>query len=195
MQCPNCGGSAGPDGDGYCGSCRPITGKNPSCFVGSTPVLTSRGWFPIEEIAEGHSVTSFDSRNRLSENEVLKVLKSSYGRIWEVHTKTVSTPIRTTFGHAFLTTRGFKNTWQLKEGDILISINADGYRVENPVLNIVRTNSCERVYNLRVSYNYSYIVEGSATHCFGFARGIRIQMGRLIEMVTKKNTNSIPAAV
>jgi len=99
----------------------------------------------------------------------------------------VPDPIRTTWGHPFLTANGYRNAWRLKSSDSLIAADECGSLFENRIASIRQTDEFEPVYNLRVEENYTYVVQGSVVHCFGFARDVRVSLGRILSHIEQQS--------
>ena len=173
--CPRCSGSGmvpdtGGSGGGGSG------GGGSSCLAAETAVHTPAGWKAIADFKVGDEISSFDRRQgSITQREVKRVIRSGVGQIWEVRTKRISTVIRATWGHPLMTTRGMRNIWRLKPGDVLLSPSGDNISniTENPVVSIKVTDAYLPVFNLRTTGEFNYILNGAISPNFGVAPSVR----------------------
>lgn len=144
---------------------------NGSCFVGSTPVLTPRGWKSISELRKGDQVVSYDSSNgKLNIRSVRKQRKHQPAIIWEIHLIGVKDPISTTKAHSFLTKRGWRRTDKLRNGDAITTTGEH----EAIVASVVKTERVEPVFNLLTDVDHTFVAGGCVVHNFTYFRRLRV---------------------
>lgn len=127
-----------------------------ACFIAGTLVLSAAGFVPIETVAAGSLVQSFDPQ---TQQVSLKEVEETFVRetMEFVHVTVGSEKITTTPEHPFyVAQKGFVKAVKLRAGDILCTVNGEYVIVEQVQHEILE--SPERVYNFRVADNHTYYV-------------------------------------
>lgn len=144
---------------------------NDSCFVGSTPVLTPRGWKSISELGKGDQIVSYNSSTgKINVRSVRKQKKHHPAIIWEIYLIGVKDPISTTKAHSFLTKRGWQRTNKLRHGD---EITTTGQHAAI-VASVVKTERVEPVFNLLTDVDHTFVAGGCVVHNFTYFRRARV---------------------
>jgi hypothetical protein len=152
-------------------------GPTPPCFVGTTPILTPEGWRPIAELRAGDRIISYHKSTGTTRIRHVKQQRCfEPARIWELHLAGRAEPIGTTRIHSFLTNRGWKQTKQLKSGDILVTSGKE----DALVTSVVETSRREPVYSLITDGEHTYIAQGCVVHNFTYLRHLRIWWHRYV---------------
>lgn len=143
----------------------------PTCFVGSTPILTPDGWQPISNLKQGDQVISYDKSAGTTTTRHIQMRRDHKPTIiWEVYFTQRKEPICTTKSHSFLTNRGWKRTSQLRSGDILTTVGGE----QAVVASIAATNRAEPVFNLITEGECTFVVQGCVVHNFTYFRNVRV---------------------
>ena len=120
-----------PPSDPFWEEYYPPNGWN--CFVAGTPVLTSHGWKPIEEIKKGQSVIGGSGNHRIVIGTHAKTVEQQLVRI--ITKGAIAT---CTENHRFLTPDGWVAARNIKPGDIIIQVgkNTPLQKVINAISNM-----------------------------------------------------------
>lgn len=131
-------------------------GLGGTCFVAGTPVVTALGLVPIETIAVGDMVQSFDADTRVvSEKMVEEIFVRENSEL--IHVKVGSETISVTPEHPFyVAKKGFVEAAKLRAGDVLYTVSGEYVVVEQVQHEILE--SPIKVYNFRVADNHTYFV-------------------------------------
>lgn len=127
-----------------------------ACFIAGTLVLSASGFLPVERVAAGGMVQSFDPE---TQQVSLKEVEETFVRETKelVHVTVVSETITTTPEHPFYTaSKGFLEAEKLRAGDILATVHGESVIVEQVQHEILEWPV--QVYNLRVAENHTYFV-------------------------------------
>ena len=150
----------------------PAPASSGSCFPARTPVLTKRGYQPIQSVEVGFTVVSYDAkRNQTGERLVSKKIVHASGRIWRIVTSG-SGGIETTANQTFLTRRGWLRAKNLREGDEILT-GLGNTAVPVRVLAFVDTGRDEPVYHLHTVGEHNFIAHGCVAHNFTYFRAVR----------------------
>lgn len=149
-----------------------LIGGSP-CFKAGTKVLTKDGYKNIEDIVEGEEVLTHLNRWK----KVVRVGSTPNKEIWKIKTR-YGLKFYTTSNHPFFashvenleyTVPRFKAVDKLSTLDYLIGLsdmsgseNVD-YEYDR-VVKVEKTDRVERVYNLEVEEDHTYIVNGRIVH-------------------------------
>ncbi|PWG77934.1 Hint domain-containing protein, partial [Pararcticibacter amylolyticus] len=127
------------------------------CFVAGTHIFTKEGLKPIERIAVGDSVYSFSfTKKSVCLNKVTKSFKRSSNEIYEVVTG--SQTVLVTAEHPFYVIgRGWIRVKNLRNGDILKRLD----NIEERIVNVVKKEKTESVFNIEVEGEHNYFVTDS----------------------------------
>lgn len=146
------------------------------CFTFHTPVMTPYGWKAIGEIQKGELVQAIGTRGKLSFRPVLAVKTRAPKTIWQVSSELKT--FEATGAHSVLTENGWQRIDRLKTDDFLkFLINNETITV--PVLNVSKTEKIQPVFNLIVSGDYTFVVDGCLAHSFTAFRYTRMVMSEL----------------
>lgn len=104
-----------PPSDPFWEEFYPPNGWN--CFVAGTPVLTDRGWMPIERITSGMTVVGGSGQYRTVIGTHAKPVYKELVRVITERSRAVCTQ-----NHRFLTHRGWVTAGGLNPGDILVQV-------------------------------------------------------------------------
>ncbi len=131
-------------------------GLGGTCFIAGTPVVTALGLVPIETIAAGDMVQSFDPDTQaVSEKMIEEIFVHESSEL--VHVKVGGETISATPEHPFyVVQKGFTNAINLRAGDVLYTVNGKYVVVEQVQHEILE--SPVKVYNFRVADNHTYFV-------------------------------------
>jgi hypothetical protein len=131
-----------------------------TCFPGDTGVTMADGSRrPIQEVAVGDSVQSYDSDTQQLVTSV--VLETTHHPKEEVSAFVrVNGQLRLTPNHPVYTPLGAKAAGDLVVGDSIVSIDAHGAPVHDVVRSLERLPANEDVYDLRVGGPGDFIVDG-----------------------------------
>lgn len=142
------------------------------CFPHDSPVLTPTGQIPIGQISPNDWVLSWcEATFSLAARRVIKRIDKPSCPIWCLITHD-GTRIETTFGHTFLTERGWVRAFRLRRGDVLLG--PDGSEATNKmVLEFFYTGRSEVVCNLITAQDSNFVVGGIVAHNFSFCRALR----------------------
>lgn len=131
-------------------------GLSGTCFIEGTLILTAVGLMPIEMVAAGDMVLSFESDTQVVSEQVVEetfVRESSELVHIEVGNETISA----TPDHPFyVPKKGFVEAVNLRAGDILCTVNGEYVIVEQIQHEILEAPI--KVYNFRVANNHTYYV-------------------------------------
>ena len=126
------------------------------CFPAGTPVRTSRGYVPIEDIRPGDLVACVSDRDPDGPVEfkpVERIFHNPPARLMGVHLG--DQVIRATHAHRFwVHERGWVPAEELAVGDQLRTPSGEFV----PVTDLFDNGEVEPVYNLRVADNHTYFV-------------------------------------
>lgn len=153
-------------------------GGGSSCFPGAALVRTAAGWKKISDIEQGTKVTTLDEEGRFVEREVLR--KKSYGRseVHEIRDTTGAALFRATASHSVLTKTGWKRVDQLKNGDFVVSYDERNTALVTQVGLNAKVGVEEKVYNLVVANEFTFLVKGCTAHSFTNARETQVLLWR-----------------
>lgn len=198
MGCPNCGAPGG--GVSGCGSCglgrdpnvggafnagqtnlqierdrqRNSGGGGGGCFTLDTPILTPTGWQALGKIEPDHEILSYDpGSERVISRPVTAVKHYGLRRLWLLQTRNHAKPIKSTWSHPFMTSRGWKWTCALRLGDEFHEYSENGDIQLNVIESITPSDHYEPVCNLITFKQHNYFVQGALVHNFGYMRGLR----------------------
>lgn len=150
-----------------------------ACFPAGTRILTDDGYYKnIEDIVEGDKLRTFNVNTKEFESGVVGSLQSSVqNKLFSIETNTGNF-IKSTPGHMFFTSDGWKIAARLKVGDKLL--NSIGEEVE--IISITELIGEFTVYHiLNVEDNYNYFAEDLLVHNVSlrdcFVAGTLITMG------------------
>ncbi|HIA01173.1 MAG TPA: hypothetical protein EYN66_04585 [Myxococcales bacterium] len=148
-----------------------------NCFPANARVLTSAGYRELGDLEAGDTVLSYTHSGQLAEERITR--KVSYGRskIYCLQLEGERSPIRTTSHHSFKTEQGWKQAAQLKIGDALIVLDAQGNAQQVRVTDF-STEASEPVFNLHTTGAHNFIVEGAVAHNFTEFRILRTWLHR-----------------
>ncbi len=127
-----------------------------ACFIAGTPILSAAEFVPIEMVAAGDLVQSFDPQ---TQQISLKEVEETFIRetMEFVHVTVRNEKITTTPGHPFyVAKKGFVKAEKLRAGDILCTVHGEYVIVEQVQHEILE--SPVQVYNFRVAENHTYFV-------------------------------------
>jgi serpin B len=160
------------------------------CFAKGTPVLTSDGEKPIDQLKPGDLVMARDENSVEGSLQPKLVEKVHHGHaeILELHVG--GQVVRTTASHPFFVRgRGWTPAGELIEGDHLSLASGDWRRVGK----VVVTQESEPVFNLRVADYHTYFVGGKE---WGFALWVhnscvgQVVVDRPFHFMIRDNTTS-----
>ena len=166
-------------------------GLKGACFVAGTKIVTTSGLVPIESIKVGNMIQSFNPGTmEVSEKEVIDTIEKQTSEL--VHISINNEIIDATTNHPFyVIDRGFVKAKDLREGDVLCTVNGEYVIVE-----WVQHEILERpvkVYNLNVDDNHTYFVgeNGVGVHnvCTNFGAK---SPSEISEMSVSEMRESIP---
>ncbi len=154
----------------------------PLCFAAGTPVHTSRGDVPIENIHEGDEVVSRDSSTGKLEDEPVTALTPRHqDSLLEMRIEGEQTPLRPSTHHPFWVKRGdtlprWINSGEMRVGDFVQSLQGAWRRV----VAIAPVEGQETVYNFTVDKDHDYFVgeTGFLVHNAGPCDCIERHLGR-----------------
>ena len=131
-------------------------GLKGACFVAGTLIVATTGLVPIEAIAAGDMVQSFNSETQeVSQKEVEETFVRECSEL--VHIFVGDETITTTPEHPFyVPQKGFVKAIKLRAGDQLYTVNGEYVVVEQIQHEILE--SPVKVYNFRVADNHTYFV-------------------------------------
>lgn len=110
-----------PPSDPFWEEFYPPNGWN--CFVAGTPVLTDRGWMPIEQITSGMTVVGGSGQYRTVIGTHAKPVNQKLVRVITERSRAVCTQ-----NHRFLTHRGWVTAGCLNPGDILVQVGEVSFK-------------------------------------------------------------------
>lgn len=198
--CSSCGGS-GMQGEHTCSACGGLGyfegGKaaddfihgrsNKGCLSDETEILCADGWIELHRLQVGQVLQAVSASGDVVDAPLAAMTPPRICRIWEIHSVEMTNPIRTTYGHPFLTTGGWRNTWMLRAGTELWSLGADLVCRTNEVTSVVRSDQFARVRNLVVEGGHSFIVKGAVSAERGLLQVFRpspIRLGKTVLALT-----------
>ncbi|MDE7422511.1 MAG: hypothetical protein K2N51_02270 [Lachnospiraceae bacterium] len=131
-------------------------GLGGTCFIEGTLILTAVGLMPIEIVAAGDMVLSFDPDTQVVSEQVVEETFVRESREL-VHITVGNETISATPEHPFyVPKKGFVEAVNLRAGDILCTVNGEYVIVEQIQHEILETPI--KVYNFRVANNHTYFV-------------------------------------
>jgi serpin B len=134
-----------------------------ACFVAGTPVLTSDGAKPIEQLKAGDFVLSKDEHDIAGKIEPKRVEEAYRRHAAIIDLRIGGKTIRTTAEHPFyVNERGWTDAGKLRAGDLLATEAGKWMEVEK----ISASGESAPVYNIKVADHHTYFV-GERT--WGFA--------------------------
>lgn len=186
MQTDNCGacGWTKPAGSS-CGnpSCmyspaysppkRQNSNARSECFTQCTPILTPEGWKAIADLQIGDPVVSLDSSGAAGVETITAIPMKTSGLIHEVSYHNGRLPIRVSWCHPFMTSRGWKMTFQLQPGDRLHAFGKGSERETHRIDEIRQTHEREDLLNLHTTGPHNFVVEGAIVHNYSYLRTLR----------------------
>jgi hypothetical protein len=190
MACPNCGAQGGgPTGCTSCGlgrdpkvgrhintGPRPNSSQRPSkrdCFPGDARVLTPAGYRRLDSVRKGDAVISWNSSGRLVAATVLRSVRHHAHALLRVESESPELSFWATKRHPVASSRGWTRVRDLRPGDVLQHIGADGRPSQHRVQAVVPSDRVEAVFNIIVDGNHTFIVHGCVAHSFVYLRGLR----------------------
>lgn len=168
----------------YMGMVTMMVGGFP-CFTEGTPVLTSEGYLPIEEVRKGMMVCTHNGKFE----KVLQTMSHIGHALMEISVEGLDVPIRCTPNHPFLVLnrrKGYAPEWveanELTSDMFLLAPDSEQRRgidstcsptsVLRPsegkntfkIVTIIRKFKTQTFYNLNVEHEHTYTVHGIAVH-------------------------------
>jgi len=131
------------------------------CFLPGTQVLSEDGGKPIESLASGDFVYSFDENGKLASAQVAEIYKVSRDSYFEIRTSAAT--VRVTAEHPFLTPNGYVEAQNLRVGDTVF-VSAGNSLVPTNIISIAKFAIPTLAFNLQVSGHHTFIADGFAVH-------------------------------
>lgn len=131
------------------------------CFVGSTKVLTEQGYQQIKDIKVGTKVWTYNEETNQQELQVVENLIEKPLLKNLVKVTVDGKAFTCTEDHKIYTKEGWKEAKFLTEEDELLSYDTNLVKV-SCVVSLKQSN--KEVYDLTVSSNHNYFVEGFLVH-------------------------------
>jgi hypothetical protein len=137
-----------------------------SCFAAGTPVLMADGaWRPIEEVAVGSTVFSYDEKlGQVTANAVTKVLHHAAEPIHRAVVAGVGDDLFLTTNHPFYSAGRWRPIRDLAPGAELFHFDRAQGEAPRHLLSLQPTDRCEPVYNFEVEHAHTYFVGGLLVH-------------------------------
>lgn len=143
------------------------------CFVGSTNILTDRGYMEIGNIVKRRLPVNVYSYNKETDSFEYRPVTNWFvytvddSEMWEIHTTLNDTSIRCTKDHKFYTPDGLVKACELKESDSVYigDLNDAG---TGPAICIIKKSApyirpdydTSLVYDITVEHNHNFIAAG-----------------------------------
>ena len=143
------------------------------CFVGSTNILTDRGYMEIGNIVKRRLPVNVYSYNKETDSFEYRPVTNWFvytvdaSEMWEIHTTLNDTSIRCTKDHKFYTPNGLVKACELKESDSVYigDLNDAG---TGPAICLIKRSApyirpdydTSLVYDITVEHNHNFIAAG-----------------------------------
>ena len=184
-----------------CGRCGMVVAENgvcyhckndPTCFPKGTKILTPSGDIDISFLKKGDIVLSICNKTfSIKPSKILKVNEFHQSLIWNIEFDDGAV-IRTTASHSFKTVKGWQRASAITSEDKIFHIKPGGVKSYRKVKSSCQSADSEKVFNIIVQDNFSFIAEGAVVHSFTYFRKTRTLIWSAVDFF---NQNGLQLAI
>ena len=145
-------------------------GGGGGCFPRGTLISTLLGPTDISLLRVGQEVNGFNpGTGNMEARTILKVSHHGSTSLWRIVLDDRKV-IRTTSVHSFRTPLNWKCADRIKPGEQILIVDAQGHSQRKTVVASGKANESEKVYNLIVDMDFTFIADGAVVHSFSHFR-------------------------
>lgn len=169
-------------------------GGGNECFPAGTMIQTPAGECDIADLSPGDLVCAVDITNMTTfARPIMSKVSHGITDLWALRLDN-GTLLRTTRVHSFYSGNGWKKASSFTTGDTISVMNADGVIEARKVLESEALRESEKVFNLIVEENFTFIANGVTAHSFTYFRKAREYLWRVKKLLSNQPKRDLKTA-